>query len=98
MAVPEEGRLSRVGLSPANILAPGSDPRLAYRVLLARTETTLRGPKRTRGTLVAFKRDWAILEAARKRISTGAAASRTGSSRNGERLQDTAAAASPADE
>ncbi len=59
--------VERLGLTAGSILAPGSDPQLAYRLLLARAGRILKSPKHRRESLEAFKRDWALLEAARKR-------------------------------
>jgi hypothetical protein len=70
----EDGEHSgRVGLTPSNILAAGSDARLAYRLLLARTDRLLKSPKHGRETLPAFRKDWALMEAARKRCGIASA-------------------------
>jgi len=95
MGLSEDGHILRVGLSADSILAPGSDPRMAYRVLLARTDRTLKSPKRGRETLVAFKRDWAVLEAAGKRCAASLEAARTSGSRRGQRAQDEPVAPPP---
>jgi len=58
---------SRVGLSANNILAPDSDARLAYQLLLARTQYVLKSPKHSRETMLEFKEDWALLQYARTR-------------------------------
>jgi hypothetical protein len=60
-------RKARVGITSSNIMAPGSDPQLAYRLLLARTDRALKDPKHSRESMLAFKVDWTMLEAARKR-------------------------------
>jgi len=65
--MPDGDRMTRVGVTSSNMLAPGSDPRLAYRLLLARTDRVLRSPKHSRETMLAFKVDWTMLEAAQKR-------------------------------
>jgi hypothetical protein len=54
----------RVGLSAVNINAAGSDPQLAYRIMLARVQSQLNNPKR-RDSLSAFAQDWSLLEASR---------------------------------
>jgi hypothetical protein len=59
---------SRVGLSRNNIFAPGSDPHLAFELLLARVDAVLKSPKHSRETMLEFKEDWALLEYARMRI------------------------------
>jgi len=67
MDVAEAGHVSRLGLTARNLLSPESDPRLAYRLMLARTDRILRGPKRGRESLLLFRRNWALMEAAAKR-------------------------------
>jgi hypothetical protein len=69
MAVTNRGEVSKVGLSANNIFAPGSDPRLAFELLLARIHHVLKSPKHSRETMLEFKQDWALLEYARKKIS-----------------------------
>jgi hypothetical protein len=63
---------SRIGLSRNNIFAPGSDPHLAFELLLARVDAALKSPKHRRETMIEFKEDWALLEYARMRIASGA--------------------------
>jgi hypothetical protein len=62
---------SKVGLSRNNIFAPGSDPHLAFELLLARVDAVLKSPKHSRETMIEFKEDWALLQYARMRISSG---------------------------
>ena len=64
MDVPNSTGTSRVGLSASNILSRSSDAHLAYEIILERTDRVLRSPKHSRETMVDFKADWAILEAA----------------------------------
>ena len=61
---------SKVGLSRNNIFAPGSDPHLAFELLLARVDAALKSPKHSRETMIEFKEDWALLEYARMRIAS----------------------------
>src|SRR5579862_8573228 len=63
---------TKVGLSRNNIFAPGSDPHLAFELLLARVDAALKSPKHSRETMLEFKEDWALLEYACMRIATGA--------------------------
>lgn len=56
---------ARVGLSASDILAPTSDPRLAYELMLARNDRILKSPKHSRETMTEFKQDWAGLQYAR---------------------------------
>jgi hypothetical protein len=60
----------KVGLSRNNIFAPGSDPHLAFELLLARVDAALKSPKHSRETMIEFKEDWALLEYARMRIAS----------------------------
>jgi hypothetical protein len=62
---------SKVGLSRNNIFAPGSDPHLAFELLLARVDAVLKSPKHRRETMLEFKEDWALLDYARMRIASG---------------------------
>jgi hypothetical protein len=56
---------ARVGLSASDILAPDSDPRMAYQLMLARNDRILKSPKHSRETMAEFKQDWARLQSAR---------------------------------
>jgi hypothetical protein len=53
---------SKLGLSASNILSAGSDPELAYELVLARIGRVLKSPKHSRETMVEFKQDWDRLE------------------------------------
>ena len=64
-----DGDLTQVGVSVNNIFAPGSDPRLAFVLLLARVHEVLKSPKHLRETLIEFKEDWALLQYARVKTS-----------------------------
>jgi hypothetical protein len=55
----------RVGLSAGNINAAGSDPQLAYRIMLARVRSQLNNAPKRRESLSAFAQDWSLLEASR---------------------------------
>src|ERR1700742_1423236 len=61
---------TKVGLSRNNIFAPGSDPHLAFELLLARVDAVIKSPKHSRETMMEFKEDWALLEYARLRLSS----------------------------
>jgi hypothetical protein len=56
---------SKVGLSASNTLAPISDSRLAYRLILARINYVLKSPKHRRETMLEFKKDWTLARSAR---------------------------------
>ena len=60
--------ITRLGLSRSNVTAAGSDPQLAYEVLLARAEREFSSPSRSRESMPEFKQDWALLRKARARL------------------------------
>ena len=62
--VPSESGPYRLGLSLSNVLAEGSDFRLADELLLARVGHELKGPKHERENMLQFKEDWALLQTA----------------------------------
>ncbi|HYA98186.1 MAG TPA: hypothetical protein VEH49_08835, partial [Methylomirabilota bacterium] len=64
MRVSQGGHTSTLGLSESNILARESNPRLAYRLLLARMETVLKSPKHSRETMTELEEDWGRLRSA----------------------------------
>lgn len=68
------GKTSKVGLSVNNIFDQGSDPHLAFELLLARIDHVLKSPKHSRETMLEFKEDWALLQYARTRTSLASAA------------------------
>ena len=75
------GEISKVGLSAHNIFADGSDPLLAFDLLLARVDHVLKSPKHSRETMLEFKEDWALLQYARERISAPGIAARYAATR-----------------
>jgi hypothetical protein len=64
MEIVENGRTIRVGLSADNTFSQGSDPQLAYELLLARAQYVLKSPKHRRETILEFRRDWTTLQRA----------------------------------
>jgi len=64
MEIVENGRSIRVGLSADNTFSQGSDPQLAYKLLLSRTQYVLKSPKHRRETMLEFKQDWTTLQRA----------------------------------
>jgi hypothetical protein len=64
MEIVENGRSIRVGLSADNTFSQGSDPQLAYELLLARAQYVLKSPKHRRETILEFQRDWTNLRRA----------------------------------
>jgi hypothetical protein len=71
------GKPSKLGLSASNIFASGSDSQWAYALTLARADHYLKSPKHSREIMPDFKKDWALLEAARIYSSTSTAANNT---------------------
>jgi len=82
LEIADSNAASRVGLSRNNIFAPGSDPHLAFELLLASVDAVLKSPKHSRETMLEFKEDWALLEYARMRISSSAPLADSSSSRS----------------
>jgi hypothetical protein len=62
MEIAENGRAARVGLSADNVFSQGSDPQLAYELLLARAQNVLKSPKHRRETMFEFEQDWTTLQ------------------------------------
>jgi hypothetical protein len=61
-----------VGLSRGNLLGAGSDPLLAYQLILARVQAVLEAPVARREDDASLKRDWDLLLRTRERMnSTG---------------------------
>jgi hypothetical protein len=71
------GKPSKLGLSASNIFASGSDSQWAYALTLARADHYLKSPKHSREIMPDFKKDWALLEAARTFSSTSTPANDT---------------------
>jgi len=65
MDITIRGETTAVGLSASNILTRGSNSRLEYEFILARTLYVLNCPKHSRETMLEFKNDWKLLQTAR---------------------------------
>lgn len=65
LEIQQDGRTARVGISPANLLAPGSDRTLAYKMMLAHISETLKSPPRQRETMPEFTEAWNLMQQAR---------------------------------
>jgi hypothetical protein len=63
--IEQDGRAARVGVSPANLFAPGSDRTLAYKLMLAHVAETLKSSARQRETMPEFKQAWELMQQAR---------------------------------
>jgi len=77
MDVPNANATSHVGLSESNVLAHGSEPHLAYEILLERTDRLLKSPKHSRETILEFESDWSILQAAKSKSADSPASAAT---------------------
>ena len=87
MEFSDAGGWSRVGLSASNIFVPGSDPEVAYELVLARIGRVLKSPKHSRETMVEFKNDWNLLQSVPTySASSGANTAMPASSRSGNIL------------
>lgn len=79
--ISDKHEISTIGLSASNVFAAGTDARLEYEFVLARTDHVLKSPKHSRETMLEFRNDWTLLQNARaKRVlpiaSAGAPAPR----------------------
>ena len=63
--IQQDGKPQRVGVSPANLLAPGSDRALAYKLMLAHVAETLKSSARQREDMPDFKMAWSLMLRAR---------------------------------
>lgn len=66
MVLDDQGKPFRLGLTAGTILGSGSDPQLAYQVILARINGVLKSPSRSRETIVEFSESWNLLRQARE--------------------------------
>ncbi|HKD82578.1 MAG TPA: hypothetical protein VKH81_23005 [Candidatus Angelobacter sp.] len=64
----EDGIQRRVGIAASNINAPGSDPELAYLIMLARVNEMMHRSAKDRELLPYFQRDWELLLETRRRL------------------------------
>ena len=68
LQVATDGVNRQVGLGAQNVLAPESDPRLAFQLMLGRIGFELNAKDRMRENMPEFRQDWALLEQARQRV------------------------------
>ncbi|HVW78364.1 MAG TPA: hypothetical protein VHB45_12180 [Alloacidobacterium sp.] len=64
----------RVGASSANLLAGGSNPRLAFELILGRVSYVLEAKNHLQEDFAAFREDWSLLQAAYDRLHRAPAA------------------------
>jgi len=72
----QDGKTERVGVSPANLLAPGSDRMMAYKLMLAHIGETLKSPARQREDMPEFQQAWNLMQRARPADHTSLAMGR----------------------
>jgi hypothetical protein len=65
LEIEQDGRTVRVGVSPANVFALGSDRAAAYKLLLAHIQEMLKTPPRQRETMPEFVEVWNLMQEAR---------------------------------
>jgi hypothetical protein len=65
LEVDNDGQASKLGLTPGNVLAPGSDRLLAYQMLLAHVDEVLKSSPRKRENISEFQETWRLLQEAR---------------------------------
>jgi len=65
LEIQDGGETTQVGLSPDDLLAPGSDRAIAYKLVLAHVEETLKSPARLRETMPEFVEAWNLMQQAR---------------------------------
>jgi hypothetical protein len=68
LSVPDADGARKVGLSASNIDGPGSDPHLAYLILLSRLSCMIKSAAKARESMPQFKADWALMEQTRARL------------------------------
>jgi hypothetical protein len=66
--LPDGGIVRRAGVSASNIDAPGSDPQLAFLIMLARIDRILHSPSKNRELMPQFEADWELLERTQARL------------------------------
>lgn len=65
LEVQQDGKTAQVGLSADNLLAPGSNRAIAYKLMLAHVAETLKSPARQRETMPEFMEAWNLMQQAR---------------------------------
>jgi hypothetical protein len=80
LVVVDDGIPRRVGVAASNVNARGSDPELAYLIMLSRVDEMLHRSAKNRELLPYFQRDWELMLESRQRLWP--AATRTASGGN----------------
>ncbi|HEY6904569.1 MAG TPA: hypothetical protein VI216_09690 [Candidatus Acidoferrales bacterium] len=70
MEVEQGGERVRIGLSPSNVLAAGSDRPLAYQMILAHVDDELKSSHRRREEIPEFQQTWGLLQQVRAQLQS----------------------------
>ena len=70
MEVEHDGETVRIGLSPSNVLARGSDRPLAYQMILAHVDDELKSSHRRREEIPEFQQTWDLLQQVRAQLQS----------------------------
>ncbi len=68
LEVEHDGETVKIGLSPSNVLAPGSNRPLAYQMILAHVDDVLKSSPRRREAMPEFQQTWGLLEQVRAQL------------------------------
>ena len=68
MTLAVDGAWKRVGISSGTMLAEGSDPMLAFQIMLGRVQYALKQKGHMRETILEFRADWTLLEETQRRL------------------------------
>jgi hypothetical protein len=68
LEVSRDGIFRRVGVAASNVNARGSDPELAYLIMLSRMDAMLSRSPKDRELLPRFERDWQLMLESRQRL------------------------------
>lgn len=68
LEVEHDGETVKVGLSPSNVLARGSDRPLAYQMILAHVDDVLKSSPRRREAMPEFQQTWGLMEQVRAQL------------------------------
>jgi hypothetical protein len=68
LTVEMDGSTRQVGIGSENVMASGSDPILAFRLMLGKVGAALRAKNHQRETIEEFREDWSLLEQTQHRL------------------------------
>jgi hypothetical protein len=68
LTIEMDGSTRRVGIGSENVMAGGSDPVLAFRLMLGKVGAALRAKNHQRETIEEFRQDWSLLEQTQHRL------------------------------